>query len=297
MRIFAWRARHAVPLQNWRTAATAFILLAAVPFTVRAQQKPLPAEATSDPILRALRTVLARSKSQLKMDNVASPFYIEYRVFDVEQFDASAAFGALRDQNRTKIRLLRAVVRLGDYKLDSFFNAGQGVSDILPLDNDELAIRHQVWLATDQAYKRASEAFSNKKAMLKQLNIDQPVDDFAKAEPVVSIGPLAKLDADPAKWTKMLESATSVYKNDPQIQAFNANMNFTALSEYFVNTEGTITRHGSAHYQIVMSASEQAPDGMRLERSPQYTANHIEELPTPDQFQNDALKLVQNMKT
>jgi TldD protein len=241
--------------------------------------------------------VCSSDLSQLKMDNVDSPFYIEYRVFDVEQFDASAAFGALRDQNRTRLRLLRAVVRLGDYKLDSFINAGQGISDILPLDNDELAIRHQVWLATDQAYKRASEAFSNKKAQLKQLNIDQPVDDFAKAEPAVSIGPTAKLDVDPAKWTKMLESATSVYKNDTQIQSFMASLNFTVLFQYFVNTEGTVTRRGSAHYQILLSASEQAPDGMRLERAPQFTANHIEELPTPDEFQKDALKLVEDMKT
>ena len=282
---------------SWRVAAILFVSLAAWPFGVAAQQKQIPADAASDPILRALQAELTRSKAQLKMDNVDSPFYIEYRVFDVEQFDASAAFGALRDQNRTRLRLIRAVVRLGDYKLDSFINAGQGISDILPLDNDELAIRHQVWLATDQAYKRASEAFSNKKAQLKQLNIDQPVDDFAKAEPVVSIGPLAKLDVDPAKWTKMLESATSVYRKDPQIQSFTANLNFTVLSQYFVNTEGTVTRHGSAHYQIVLSAGEQAPDGMRLERSPQYTANHIEELPTPDEFQADALKLVQGMKT
>ncbi len=281
----------------WRAAATLLIFLAVSPFGVAAQQNQIPAGDTSDPVLRALRTELARSKAQLKMDNVDSPFYIEYRVFDVEQFDASAAFGALRDQNRTRLRLIRAVVRLGDYKLDSFFNAGQGVSDILPLDNDELAIRHQVWLATDQAYKRASEAFSNKKAMLKQLNIDQPVDDFAKADPVVSIGSLAKLDVEPAKWTKMLESATSVYRNDPQIQSFTASLNFTAISQYFVNTEGTVTRHGSAHYQLVLSGSEQARDGMRLERSPQFTANHIEELPTPDEFQKDALKLIEDMKT
>jgi hypothetical protein len=266
------------------------------PFAIAAQQKQLPADADSDHILRALQAELARSKTQLKMDNVDSPFYIEYRVFDVEQFDASAAFGALRDQNRTRLRLIRAVVRLGDYKLDSFFNAGQGISDILPLDNDELAIRHQVWLATDQAYKRASEAFSNKKAMLKQLTIDQPVDDFAKAEPVVSIGPVAKLEVDSANWTKMLESATSVYKNDPQIQLLMANLNFTVLSEYFVNTEGTVTRHGSAHYQLALSASEQAHDGMRLERAPQFTANHIEELPGPEEFQKDALKLVEDMK-
>ncbi len=282
---------------TWRVAAIALALLAAVPFGVGAQQKPLPAEAASDPILRALQAELTRSKAQLKMENVDSPFYIEYRVFDVEQFDASAAFGALRDQNRTRLRLLRAVVRLGDYKLDSFFNAGQGISDILPLDNDELAIRHAVWLATDQAYKRAGEAFSNKKSQLKQLNIAQPVDDFAKADPAVSIGQTAKLEVDPAKWTKMLESATAVYKNDPQIQSLTASLNFTVLSQYFINTEGTVTRNGSTHYQIVLSASEQAPDGMRLDRAPQFTSNRIEELPTPDEFQTDALNLVKDMKT
>jgi microcin-processing metallopeptidase PmbA/TldD-like protein len=271
-------------------------LLAVFPLGLAAQEKPLPAEAASDPILRALEAELARSKSQLKMDNVGSPFYIEYRVFDVEQYDASAAFGALREQNRTRLRMIRAVVRLGDYKLDSFFNAGQGVSDILPLDNDEMAVRHQLWLATDQAYKRASEAFSNKKAQLKQLNVEQPVDDFARAEPVVSIDPVAKLDADPSKWAKMLESATSVYRNDPNIQSFPASMNFTVFTQYYVNSEGTVTRGGSTHFQTLLSATAQAPDGMRLERSPQYTADHIEELPTPDQFQEDALKLVADMK-
>jgi microcin-processing metallopeptidase PmbA/TldD-like protein len=281
----------------WRLSAILCVFLAVSPIGAAAQQKQMPADAAFDPILRALQAELARSKAQLKMENVDSPFYIEYRVFDVEQFDASAAFGALRDQNRTRLRLIRAVVRLGDYKVDSFINAGQGISDILPLDNDELAIRHVVWLATDQAYKRASEAFSNKKAMLKQLNVDQPVDDFAKAEPAVSIGPVAKLDVDPAKWTKMLETATGVYRSDPQIQAFVASLNFTVLSQYFVNSEGTITRTGSSHYQIVMTASEQAHDGMRLERSPQFTSSHIEELPSPEEFQKDAVKLVSDMKT
>src|SRR5258708_5806609 len=131
-------------IRSTRLASIALAVLAALPLGAAAQQKPLPPEAISDPILRALQAELTRSKSQLKMDNVGSPFYIEYRVFDVEQFDASAAFGALRDQNLTRLRLLRAVVRLGDYKLDSFFNNGHVVSDILPLDNDEMAIRHQV---------------------------------------------------------------------------------------------------------------------------------------------------------
>jgi TldD protein len=250
----------------------------------------------SDPVLRALQAELARSKAQLKMENVGAPFYIEYRVFDVEQFEASAAFGALREQNRTRLRLLRALVRIGDYKVDSYYGSGQGVSDILPLDGDELALRHQIWLATDQAYKGAGEALSGKQSLLKQLNVEQPVDDFAKAEAVKSIDPIAKLDVEPGKWIKMLESATSVYKNDPQIESLGATLSFITLNEYFVNTEGTVTRQGSTHYMMTIGASEQAPDGMRLDRSPQYASNRIEEMPTPEKFQSDAVNLVEQMK-
>ncbi len=277
-------------------AAMAALLVLTSPLIIHAQEKHAGLDAASDPVLRALQAELARSKAQLKMDNVSAPFYIEYRVFDVEQFEASAAFGALREQNRTRLRLLRALVRLGDYKVDSYYSSGQGVSDILPLDGDELALRHQIWLATDQAYKGAGEALPGKQSLLKNLNVEQPVDDFAKADAVQSIGPVAKMDVEPAKWITMLESATSVYKNDPQIETFGATLSFITLNEYFMNTEGTATRQGSTHYMMTLGASEQANDGMRLDRSPQYASNRIDEMPTPDAFQSDALKLVEQMK-
>ena len=57
-----------------RAAAFAFAILAGLPLVLSAQQKPLPPEAMSDPILRALQVELARSKSQLKMDNVGVAF-------------------------------------------------------------------------------------------------------------------------------------------------------------------------------------------------------------------------------
>jgi hypothetical protein len=94
----------------------------------------------------------------------------------------------------------------------------------------------------------------------------------------------------------MLEAATSVYKIDPQIQSLGATLSFITLNEYFVNTEGTVTRQGSTHYLMTLGASEQAPDGMRLDRSPQYASTRIEEMPSPEIFQSDALKLVEQMK-
>jgi len=275
-------------------AGLALLLFSAVPLP--AQEKHSANDAASDPIFRALQAELARSQSQLKMENVGTPFYIEYRVFDVEQYQASAEFGAVQDQSHSSLRLLRAVVRLGDYKIDSYYGPGQGLSDILPLDSDEMALRHQIWLATDQAYKRAGEALAAKLSMLKELTIEQPIDDFARAPAVQSIGPVAKLDIDLPKYTAMLESATSVSKMDPLIQSLSATLNFTALSEYFINTEGTITRQGSTHYLMTMAATEQASDGMRLDRAPQYSSSRIEEMPTSEKFHADAVKLAEEMK-
>src|SRR5258708_2563657 len=109
--------------------------------------------AKGDGLLEALLTELDRSKSQLKMDQVRAPYYVEYRVNEIEDFGAQATFGALRENQHIHARVLRVVVRIGDYKQDSYFGRGQGESNILPLDNDLIALRHQIWLATDEAYK------------------------------------------------------------------------------------------------------------------------------------------------
>src|ERR1700730_12529193 len=156
--------------------------------------KPVPsaamaaahAAAKGDALLEALLTELDRSKAQLKMDQVGPPYYIEYRVNDVDDYSAEAAFGALRENQRVRYRVLRVVVRIGDYRQDSYYGQGMGETNILPLDNDPIALRHQIWLATDDAYKAAGQAFTEKQAALKQFSAEtNPVDDFAKA-PVVT---------------------------------------------------------------------------------------------------------------
>jgi hypothetical protein len=45
--------------------------------------KAVSTEVASDPVLKAMREELDRSKSQLKMDGVAAPYYVDYRIADV----------------------------------------------------------------------------------------------------------------------------------------------------------------------------------------------------------------------
>ena len=166
----------------------------------------------NDPVLRAMKIELERSKSQLRLDQMAAPYYIDYHVVDMDGRMAEAAYGALRSDLHMRFRFLRVVVRVGDYKQDSYFGQGEGTFDFAPLDDDELALRKYLWLATDRAYKSATESLAAKQAQLKQLTIDQPVDDFAHADPIQYIEPLANLEGDAAPWLRAIQDATALYK-------------------------------------------------------------------------------------
>jgi len=282
------------PRRPW--IASLLFLAVLVPFTARAQQPSTPKVASSDPILRAMREELDRSKSHLKMENVPAPYYIEYRVSDVEQYDAQAAFGALLQEQRSHARTVRVVVRVGDYKQDSYFGPGVGVATLGPIDNDPIALRWQLWTATDSAYKAASESLAMKRAALRQYSADQPFDDFAHAPALESIEPLVKLDFDPTPWREALEKSTALFRTDPKIQSLWATARFRAVNQYFVNTEGTITRDGYTVYFLNEDGSTQAADGMRLERSPYFTAASLKELPTPEEFQANTAKVLETLK-
>ena len=176
------------------------------------------AAAKGDGLLEALLSEIDRSKSQLKMDQVQPPYFIEYRVNDLEDYEADAAFGALRENRRAHVRVLRVIVRIGDYREDSFYARGQGESTVLPLDNDPIALRHQIWLATDEAYKAAGQALAEKQAELKRFTTDaNPVDDFARSSPLIAVEPTISLKLDEAYWKKTLEDVTNLYRQYPDV--------------------------------------------------------------------------------
>lgn len=280
--VLLWLAVGAVPIRAQKTAAPAAV-------------SPAPDE-SADPVLQAMREELERSKAQLHMENVVAPYYIEYRVWDVDQYDAEAAFGALREEQRYHARSMRVIVRVGDYTQDSFWGPGMGAVNLAPVDNDPQALRWQLWLATDQAYKAASEALAAKQSLLRQYASPQPFDDFARAPILQSIAPLAVLAFEPQGWNQMLERATALFRTNSKLESLTARVRFRAINRYFVNTEGSFTRSGESVYFLGTAGSTQAEDGMRLERSPYYVTATPQELPTPEQYQADVAKMIDTLE-
>jgi len=252
--------------------------------------------AQSDPVLKAMFEELERSKTKLKMDGVKAPYFIEYRITDVDSDSANAVFGAPQLDQRSHVRILRVIVRIGDYKLDSYFRGGLGVADIAPYENDILALREQLWSATDRAYKTAGESYAAKQSLSKQITLDPTINDFAPAPALVDVEPLLSLNADGAKWRKAIEDASALYRKYPEIQSVSATMRFTVSNEYYMNTEGTVGRRGWSTYTLATIASTQAPDGMTLARSPFDMVRDAKELPSPEQFVAEAETALRTLK-
>jgi len=253
--------------------------------------------AKDDVLLEALLTELDRSKDHLKMDQVKAPYYIEYRVEDVENCDVETAFGALLGGQRQRLRVLRVVVRIGDYKLDSFYGQGMGGATIIPLDDDPIALRRQIWLLTDEAYKTAADAYAEKLSALKQFTADpNPVDDFAKAPVVTKIEPVVTLKLDENEWKQTLQEATNLYRKYPEIQTVSASGRFSAVNQYFVNSEGTIVRNGRINATVTLNGSTQAADGMRLQRNPFWTEGRPEDLPKRAELLKETTQMLDTLK-
>ena len=270
------------------------LLLSSLSLFAAEQSKNIPA--AEDPVLRSLQAEMARSKAQLKLANMAAPYFIEYRVLDVDSWDTDAALGELRSESRTRIRFLMVQVRVGDYKQDNSGLRGEGAIEVVPLDADEQAFRFQVWSATDKAYKQAVESLADKQARLKQLTIDHPVDDFAHATPVESLRPTVSLKLDREPWMNLLREASAVYRSDVRVQFLQAALSFKTFNHYYVNSEGTVVRSGDEIDTLSLSGNTQADDGMSLERSTSFEGKSLAELPKPAEFVERARNMVASLK-
>jgi predicted Zn-dependent protease len=270
------------------------VVLLGISGTLAAETKSTPA--SDDPILRALQTEMARSKTELKLENSPAPYFIGYRVVDIDDWEADAALGGVRSESRSRIRFLMVQVRLGDYKQDNSSAHGEGAVEVIPLDSNEQSIRFQVWSATDKAYKQAVEGLTAKQARLKQMTIDHPVDDFAHAEAVRSVQPVVEMKVEREPWLKMLRDASGLYTQDPKVQFLQASLSFKAVNRYYVNSEGTVVRGGEELYRMIVGGNTQADDGMQLDRGEEFTAKSIQDLPRAPEFQDRTSHLLATLK-
>src|SRR6185503_11385301 len=156
------------------------------------------APAQESPTVAAMKDEMQRAMTELRMKGEPQPYFIAYEVLDRTIADYSGRLGALVESQPRRTRTLRVEVRVGDYTFDSSrfvvqgFGGGGGMSGetvIAPLDDDYDAIRREIWLTTDTAYKRAITMFARKKAAFQNRTASDPIPDFSPEPAVETIVP------------------------------------------------------------------------------------------------------------
>jgi TldD protein len=253
-------------------AAALFIAALAVP-NLRAEE-PTRADAEKDPVLKAMLAELDRSMSQLQLQGFAKPFFIQYRLEEVDDFATTAEYGSSEGSDHARQRVARITVRVGDYKTDSSGARGDGSLEIAVLDDDPTAIRSTLWAGTDQAYKSALSAYAQKQAELKQVQTPPQSDDFSQEKPIISLADPIAIHVDESSWADRVARVSGLYRTDSSvstnqrdIQYSSASFRARATTTWLVTSEGTIVRKSAVEYQETFAAGTQAPDGMRLDRS------------------------------
>ena len=244
----------------------------------------LPSFAADEPegvLFEAMRDELDRSMQSLSMEDMEKPYFLAYRVDEVQGFRVSARFGALESRSPSIRRTLTVELRVGSPRFDNtnflFSNYRSGGSTSLPLDDDYHELRRQIWLATDFAYKSAHRALANKRAALQNRSREE-LPDFAPADPTRSFD-----QPDPSVWPiedaeSLARDLSAVFKQIPGIDRSSVQAMLDNRCSYYINSEGTAYVHERPSVQVSAWASTQTADGTFLEDVERYQSR-FDELP------------------
>jgi len=257
----------------------------------------LAAELKQDVILRAMVDELDRSAKELKLPDLADPYFIEFAVQDGRVAQVAASFGALTSSAEVARRPARVDVRVGSYELDNtnFRDGWSFGGGSLPIENDYTAIRQALWWATDREYKQVAETYARKKAFMEQKVIEDKPADFSHEEPVVSFEEPLAFDAHRAELEKIAIAASAVFREFPEVQEGDVQIQAGGGNGYLVNTEGTRLREHGSLFQLTASARVQADDGMELSDSISAAAEKFADFPSVDDIQSRCRELAQRL--
>src|SRR5438094_3207522 len=232
------------------------------------------AQQDNDHTLQAMRDEMARSKARLELkipstDQPVRPYYIEYRLLDLDVREIVAEFGTLLSSTHTRNRFMNVEARVGSYKLDSSnfvsddgFRGFIGPTGSVGIDRDYDSLRQDLWIATDQAFKEAVETYSRKQAYLSSLARQSDIDDFSKAEPEQLIEPLETPDWTGRNWDQEARDTSSALRAFSEIHEARVTYYLVYGTEYLLTSEGTEIRQNRRFAAIEAGLNAVADDGV-----------------------------------
>ncbi len=258
-----------------------------------------PKSLDGDFAVKAMREEMARTMSRLRLENSDPPFIVEYTLNSQKAFVVNASFGALTNDGDNVNRSVTVGIRVGDYTMDNTnFAGGFGGSTArtgVPKDDDYETVRHNLWLATDEAYKGAVEQMAQKKAWLKTNTVKDHPGDLTKVAPTVHIEPERTLVVDKEKAKEIARKLSGLFRDAPKIQGSSVSVVAVAGNDLTISSEGFFYRKGETFARVTVTAGTQADDGMPLGDLCVFYAPSADKLPSLESMEKDVKAMIDRL--
>ncbi len=124
------------------------------------------------PVLASMKTELDRNFTAMKSQGSSPVYFLAYRALEGEHTSVSGKWGSLSDRSDpSRFRFAQVELRVGSPKLDNSHilrgyndSSVHVVSETLPIDNNDIALRTILWRLSDKAFWMAQKRFALIKA-------------------------------------------------------------------------------------------------------------------------------------
>ena len=220
----------------------------------------------------------------LQLPDARPPYLISYDVLDGQVVEAFGEQGALVSSSTDPYRNLRAEVRVGDPTLDSsnfqaFGEPNGVVQRRLPVEDSVLALRREIWLATDQAYKHAVEQYSRKVAARRDDPSPKPPDRTPAPVVVADLPSPPVHSADQAALEKLVERLSGELAHFPGVEVAQAVARDWQGRRLVLTSEGTRLWTPTGYTVVRVEGTVRMADGSSQLDSRSWIVRSLADLP------------------
>ncbi|MEM6830757.1 MAG: hypothetical protein AAF551_09600, partial [Bacteroidota bacterium] len=254
-----------------------------------------------DELLGLLANELERQEQEFQQLN-PSPYYLSFKVDEVQLHEIHADFGGITLSDENFIRLANVDVRVGDYKKDNTSvpnaNAFGMRSTPIPIDNDEQGVSYMMWILSDLKYKVAENIYKTISA-----NSDpsgEEIASFSKEEVAVYYEePLSKekMAVEVEKWESLLKSLSAFGDQLPNIIQSSVRLSHKVIRKYFLDTEGRsiVQNHQNCLLSINLNLVDDFNNQVPLSKT--FSVQTLNQLPGEEELKEEMSQLMELAKS
>lgn len=240
-----------------------------------------------DVLVNALKDELARSLSELQLEDEPKPYFISYAVNESRSASVTAVLGATTAENSLVQRLLSVSIRVGDASLDNSNFGSPGLlvyTTNLPVTDSYDELRRVIWQATDTAYKEAVSTLASKKTALESRTEEKTLEDFSIENQFVFDDPnfAHAFDFDYESLNSRVIKLSGVALGDTAIQTSSTTGTFVQVARTYLDSQENFHRVVSRSCTLQTHASMQLPNGRIIKDVNSVYAETCELLPNID---------------